>query len=85
MTKGYLIFVEGGDAPTVVHETFPAALHETLRLSRINKGREVQLLQIHKRFLTAEKEPVKLGTHLPPNSGKKRLSTRDLVMREDAA
>ncbi len=81
--KGYLIFVEGGDAPTVVHENYQSALHEALRLSRMNKGREISLLQIHKRFITADKEPVKLGTHLPPASAKTKIS--DLVMREDAA
>ena len=92
MSKGYLIFIEGGNAPLVIHDEFQAVMELAAKHSRQNRGKEVMVLQIHKRMLTPVKaaetaEPEKLPTHLPskePGAPRRRLGFKDLVFREQA-
>jgi hypothetical protein len=92
MSKGYMIFVEGGSAPLVVHDDFAAAQKVAVMHAHQNRGKEVMLLQIHKRLLKplkaeAETAPEKLPTHLPSRdeaNAKRKLGLRDLVFKEQA-
>ena len=84
-----MIFVEGGNAPYVVHEDFSAALKLAGKYAKNNRGKEVLVLQISKRIIKPvlspeEAEPVKLPAHLPPEkpTGNKRLGLKDLVFKE---
>jgi hypothetical protein len=89
MAKGYMIFVEGGHEPRLVHDDFKAAEIVARKHAREFPGKEVMLLQISKRFKSLDgKEAFKLETHLPPKpegSTKKRtLGLKDLVFRDKA-
>jgi hypothetical protein len=88
--KPYMIFVEGGHEPRMVHEGFKEAEIVARRHAREFPGKEVILLQIHKRFKSPDgKEAFKLETHMPPkpeDSKKTRtLKLSELVHREKSA
>lgn len=40
----YVVFCEGGDAPTVVHSSFKSAAKEAARLAHFNRGKRFHLL-----------------------------------------
>lgn len=84
--KGYMIFVEGKNAPSMVYETFQEAHKQAQALALKERGKEVYLLQIHKRFVKKPKInfPIKLGTHLPENPDNKKLRLSDMVLKESA-
>jgi len=87
MSKGYMIFVEGGHEPKLVHNDFGAAEIVARKHAREFPGKEVVLLQIHKRFRSDDgKEAFKLPAHLPPRSDsekkRKTLKLKDLVYRD---
>jgi hypothetical protein len=93
MTKGYMIFIEGGHEPKMVHDTFFAAEQVAKKHAREFPGKEVILLQIHKRIKSTDGKTIdKLEAHLPPkppSQKTKHLSGRtlklaDLVFKEDA-
>lgn len=93
MSKGYMIFVEGMNAPTYVHEDHAEAVRQMHALALRFRGKEVLMLQINKRVVHPEKvrpneAPVKLQTHIPPKDAenpKRRLGLKDLVYREQTA
>ena len=68
MAKGYMIFVEGTNPPQKVHKGIAGAFREMHRLASLNPGKEVMLLQLHKRVMSdsGEAEAESLGSHLPP-------------------
>lgn len=85
-----MIFVEGGHEPKMVHDDFLCAQQVAKKHAREFPGKEVLLLQIHKRIKSTDGKTIdKLETHLPPAPPKtKRMSGRtlglkDLVFRED--
>lgn len=95
MSKGYMIFVEDGGMPKLVHDPFFAAEQVAKKLAKQFVGKEVFVLQIHKRIKSSDGMTLdKLEAHLPPNAPvqvkKKHKSGRtlglaDLVYKEDTA
>lgn len=84
-----MIFIEGGHEPRRVHDNFQGAEIVARKHAREFPGKEVTLLQIHKRFRSDDgKEAFKLPAHLPPKppeSKKNRtLGFKDLVFKEQA-
>ena len=92
MSKGYMIFVEGGHDPRMVHDTFFAAEQVAKKHAKEFPGKEVLLLQIHKRIKSTDGLTIdKMEAHLPPKgpttktkpkSGR-TLGLKDLVFKED--
>lgn len=94
MSKGYMIFVEGGHEPKMVHDTFFAAEQVAKKHAKELSGKEVYILQIHKRIKSTDGITIdKLAAHLPPkppttktkHKSGRTLGLADLVFREDAA
>ena len=52
MSKGYMVFVEGTNPPQKVHKGIDGAFREMHRLARLCPGKEVMLLQLHKRVMS---------------------------------
>lgn len=63
--KGFMIFVEGSNAPTVVHSPFTVAKTEAHRLANKFPDKEILVLQIAKRFMLVDGAVKSLGSHLP--------------------
>lgn len=93
MSKGFMIFIEGGRGPRLVHDTFFAAEQVAKKHAKEFPGKEVILLQIHKRIKSTDGVTInKLEAHLPPkpptNKTKPKsgrtLGMADLVFKEDA-
>jgi hypothetical protein len=90
MPKGYMIFVEGGHTPVVVHEDYEAAVKVAYAHAFGSRGKEVLLLKIQKRLVMPEKavreeEVGELPVHVPPKDEavpKRRLGLKDLVFKE---
>lgn len=74
--KGYMIFVEGQNPPTVVHVNHKAALEEARRLAKKAADKEVIVFQVCKRYKCTDGEVESIGSHLP---GKVHVATADLV------
>lgn len=77
--KGFMIFVEGGTSPIVVHVNEKTALAEARRLSSTAPDREVLLLRITKRYKCTDGVVQSIGSHLP---AKLHLTTSDLVRHD---
>ncbi len=80
--KGYMIFVDGNNAPHVVHATFKIAEKEAKRLARKFPDKEVMLLAVHKRFKMAAGQVESIGSHLPATVV---TTAKDLVKHDDPA
>ncbi len=82
MAKGYVLFVEGMEAPAKVHRTINSAWHEMHRLAALNPGKEVMLLQLHKRIMlkAGEEQAVSIGSHLPTD-GRLLVDKSEMVRR----
>lgn len=65
MAKGYMIFIEDGDLPKIVHRTHRSALRELHRLANSNPGKKAYLMQLHDRIVSDGVQGVTIGTHLP--------------------
>lgn len=67
MPKGYMIFVEGKEPPTMVHRTHQSAWHEMHRLAAENPDHSVLLLNVSRRFMykNGEQRAESIGSHLP--------------------
>lgn len=64
--KGYLIFVEGGHTPNVVHGSLDQAFKVGYELAKRNPDKAVMLLQMVKRIKAEpDGEVVSLGSHSP--------------------
>ena len=90
MPRGFMIFVEGGHTPVVVHEDYEAAIKVAYTHAFKARGKEVLLLKIQKRVVMAEKavtmdEVSELPAHVPPKDEtepKRKLGLKDLVFKE---
>lgn len=63
--KGFLIFIEGESAPTVVHDSDEKAMREAHRLARRFPEKQVMLLRMVKRLRGNEDGVKSLGSHMP--------------------
>ena len=81
--KGYMIFVEGMNAPKVVHEEYKSARGHAHFLAKRNPGKTVTLLQISKRMRYDENGNYeKMATHTPSNTPQGgKLHIDSLVMK----
>lgn len=66
MSKGHMLYVEGGEFPKKVHRTHRSAFRELHRLAAMNPGKKVYMLQLTDRYVYEGEGPAKtVGTHLP--------------------
>lgn len=65
--KGYMIFIEGKDAPTMVHATHKSATHEMYRLAKLTPDCEITLFRIERRITHKQDAAAaeSLGSHMP--------------------
>ena len=77
--KGYLIFVEGSNAPTRVHAGVREALAESHRLALKFPDKEVMLLHLTKRLKAVDNKVESIGSHLPEIA---ILTTQDMVRHD---
>lgn len=61
MAKGFMIFVEGGDVPRVLHPDWAPAWAEAKRLSTNNPYKEVTLTEFHYTFLGGQVIEKRIG------------------------
>jgi hypothetical protein len=84
MAKGYMIFVEGGECPQVVHAEFDAALWQMRSLAEKFPGKQVLLFQLHKRCVNKEGVNTALPCHIPADfKHPERLKLDRLVYKKD--
>lgn len=82
MAKGFMIFVEGGYSPKVVHRKINTAWQAMHRAAEANPGSEVMLLQLHKRIVRIGQDTQIMGTHFL-NEEKHKVDKCELVRKED--
>ncbi|HEX3747645.1 MAG TPA: hypothetical protein VHW09_27105 [Bryobacteraceae bacterium] len=84
MAKGYMIFVEGGGTPDVIHATFDAALWNMKQLAEKSPGKEVFLFALHKRCVNRDGVTTRLPCHIPADfKNPERLRLDMLVHKKD--
>lgn len=84
MSRGWMIFVEGQNAPQKVHRTQASAWHEMHRLATQFPGKEVMLFILNKRIKLepGEEQAISCGSHLPEND-KILVDKSELVRKKD--
>lgn len=65
MAKGYMIFVEGGETPKVVHPTYDSAFWQMKQLAEKFPGKEVMLFGLQKRTVNKDGIHTPLPCHIP--------------------
>jgi hypothetical protein len=86
MAKGYMIFLEGGEMPKVVHPNIAAAMFVAKRVAKKFPEREVLLFHIEKRGVhkAGEEKYTALPCHIPDNFDKtKLLILQDMVHKNE--
>jgi hypothetical protein len=84
MAKGYMIFVDGGGTPQVIHTTFDAAMWQMKHLAEKNPGKEVFLFGLHKRCVNNNGVNAPLPCHIPADfKNPERLKLDRLVYKKD--
>lgn len=56
VAKGFMVFVEGGTLPKVLHKQYDSAFVEALRLSKLNPDRDCLLLEFHYRMRNGKRQ-----------------------------
>lgn len=84
MPKGFMIFVEGKEPPSVVHRNHKSAWHEMHRLAEENKDLEILLLNVSRRFIhkSGEERATSIGSHLPEDE-RLKVSFKELVKKDN--
>ena len=78
MAKGFMIFLEGGEAPKKVHRTVDSAYREIHRISKLYPDRIVTLYHLAKRI----KNGVSIGSHFPDDSPPGMINVTELVTHD---
>jgi hypothetical protein len=77
--KPYLIFIDGGNAPQVIHASEGSALKEANRLAKNFPDKEIMILQVLKRLKSTNGVVESIGSHIPP------MTASDLIPRKTMA
>ena len=85
MAKGFMIFVEGMDAPKKVHTAQNSAWHEMQRLAELNPEKEIIIFQVYKRMKWSpeDKRAMSIGSHIPEGIEGRMVDKSELIRRKD--